>query len=98
MSHWVLEPVVVRLRDGVEVLSLEGSAWDAGGVMPTFPAPGRVELHLRHYPDGAAIYDLVLDVESGRCWLAGDEAGARPAREARALVEAARKRRPPRRA
>jgi DNA-directed RNA polymerase subunit K/omega len=90
MSHWILEPAVVRLRDGAEVLSFEGSAWDAGGVMPTFPAPDRVELHLRHYPDGATIHDLV-DVESGRCWLAGDEDGARPAREARAMVDEARR-------
>jgi hypothetical protein len=91
MSHWVLEPTVVRLRDGAEILSLEGTAWDAGGVMPTFPAPDRVELHLRHYPDGATMYDLVVDVEAKRCWLAWDEQGARPTREALALVEGARR-------
>lgn len=90
MSHWILEPEVVRLRDEAVVLSLDGSAWDGGGIAPTFPARDRVELHLRHYPDGAKTYDLVVDVEAGRCWLAGAEDGAVPARDAERLLEPAR--------
>lgn len=93
MSIWILEPDVIRLRDGTTVLSLDGTAWDGGGIAPTFPEPGRVELHLRHYPDGAKVYDLVVDVEAGRCWLAGDEDGAVPARDALDLLGPARERR-----
>ena len=73
MSHWILEPVVIRSRDGETVLSLDGSGWDGGGVPPTFPAPDRVELHLRHYPDGSTIHDLTVDVETRRCWLGDAE-------------------------
>ena len=87
MSHWILEPIVIRTRDAAEVLSLDGSAWDGGGVPPTFPAPGQVELHLRHYPDGSRTYDLVVDVEAERCWLAGAEDRPAPVSQAKALVE-----------
>ncbi len=55
---------MVRTRDGATVLSLEGSGWDGGGIAPTFPAPDRVELHLRRYPHGSRIHDLVVDVEA----------------------------------
>ena len=92
MSLWVLEPSVVRVRDGAVVMSLDGSAWDGGGIPPGWPAPDRVELHLRHYPDGARIYDLVVDVEAERCWLAGAGDGSVPAREAKRLLEPARQR------
>lgn len=92
MSHWILEPDVIRTRDGAAILSLDGSAWDGGGISPTFPEPGRVELHLRHYPDGSTTYHLVVDVESERCWLAGAEERALPARDAAALLDPARQR------
>ena len=88
MSHWILEPTVLRTRDGAMVLSLDGSAWDGGGIRPDFPAPNRVELHLRHYPDGAQVYDLTADIETETCWLAGGEPV--PARDAASLLVPAR--------
>ena len=87
MSHWILEPVVIRTRDGATVLSLDGSGWDGGGVPPSFPAPDRAELHLHHYPDGTTTYDLVVDVETERCWLACAEDEDVPAKRAKALLE-----------
>lgn len=89
MSHWILEPVVIRTRDGAAVLSLDGTGWDAGGTAPTFPAPDRVELHLRRYPEGGVQYDLIVDVETERCWFSGAEAESSPASGAEALLEAA---------
>src|SRR5919204_3533726 len=78
MSHWVMEPTVVRVRDGAAVLSLTGSAWDGGGINPEFPGGDRVILHLRHYPDGTNVFDLTVDVEAERCWLGGAEGEAVP--------------------
>jgi hypothetical protein len=92
MSHWILEPIVIRTRDGATVLSLDGSAWDGGGVAPSFPARDRAELHLRHYPDGTTKYDLVVDVESERCWFAGAEDEGAAANQAERLLEAAHER------
>jgi hypothetical protein len=90
MSHWILEPTVVRLRDGASVLSLDGSAWDGGGIPPSFPAPDRVELHLRHYPDGSNQYDVVVDVEAERCWLGGAPDRAVPAGRVEQILGPAR--------
>jgi hypothetical protein len=92
MSHWILEPDVVRLRDGAVVLSLGGTAWDGGGVVPTFPAPDRVELHLRHYPDGSKTFSVVVDVEAERCWLAGAEDRAVAPSEVERLLAGRRER------
>jgi len=88
MSHWILEPVVIRTRDGAAVLSLDGTGWD-GDIPPTFPAPDRVELHLRRYPDGNTRYDLFVDVESERCWLAGTEGEASDTSGAETVLEGA---------
>ena len=60
MSHWILEPSVVRLRDGARVLSLEGTAWDGGGIAPTFPALP----DLREAIDGLATCALLAATES----------------------------------
>ncbi|HEU0129890.1 MAG TPA: hypothetical protein VFQ85_02735 [Mycobacteriales bacterium] len=77
MSHWVQEPIVVRTRDGREVLSLSGTLWDAAG--PTaFPRPGVVELTLRHYPDGAHEVVLVVDVETETFGIGRDAAADQP--------------------
>ena len=92
MSHWILEPIVIRTRDGATVLSLEGSGWDGGGRAPSFPARDRAELHLMHYPDGKTHYDLVVDVETERCWFPGAEGDDSPATRAEALLEAAHER------
>ena len=92
MSHWILEPIVIRMRDGATVLSLEGSGWDGGGRAPSFPARDRVELHLRQYPDGMTSYDLVVDVETARCWFAGAEDEGCAAGGVEALLESARER------
>ena len=89
MSHWILQPVVIRTRDGRSVLSLDGTEWDGGGVPPSFPRRGQVELHLRRYPDGTHVHDLVVDVESERCWLSSSEADSRRATDALELLEAA---------
>lgn len=89
MSHWILEPSVVRTRDEAVVMSLDGTAWDGGGITPTFPTRDRVELHLRHYPDGEKTYGLVVDVEAERCWLAREDAGAAN-EDAEALLAVAR--------
>lgn len=89
MSHWILEPVVTRMRDGKAVLSLEGSEWDGGGVPPSFPARDRVELHLRHYPEGDVRYDLVVDVKAERCWFLGAEEEAVPLAKAEELLSGA---------
>ncbi|MGI9019305.1 MAG: hypothetical protein ACR2G3_01170 [Solirubrobacterales bacterium] len=89
MSHWILEPVVIRTRDGKSVLSLDGTEWDGGGIPPSFPQPGRVELHLRHYPDGQNVHDLVVDIEAERCWLSSSEEDSRRAADALELLKPA---------
>jgi hypothetical protein len=90
MSHWIREPTVIRTRDGAAILSLSGTSWDGAGVPPTFPSPGRVELHLRHYPDGSNLFDLVVDTETGRCWPAGAEDESCDAADAGKLLDPAR--------
>jgi hypothetical protein len=92
MSHWILEPIVIRTRDGATVLSLEGSGWDGGGRTPSFPSRDRAELHLMHYPDGVTHHDLVVDVETERCWFASAEGEDSPATQAEALLEGAHER------
>jgi hypothetical protein len=92
MSHWILEPIVIRTRDGATVLSLDGTGWDGGGVQPSFPGRDRTELHLRQYPDGKTSYDLVVDVEAERCWFAGAEDEGVAASGATALLEDAHER------
>ncbi len=92
MSHWILEPIVIRTRDGATVLSLEGSGWDGGGGAPSFPARDRAELHLMQYPDGKTHYDLIVDVETERCWFADAEDQSVAASRAEALLEHAHER------
>lgn len=86
MTQWILEPVVIRTRDGAVVLSLDGTGWDGGGVAPSFPARDRVELHLRRYPE-SVFHDLVVDVEAERVWFASAPEETYPAIEAEALLE-----------
>lgn len=78
MSHWVLEPAVVRLRDEHEVASLDGTGWDGGGVAPTFPRRDQVELHLRRYPEGGRTVDVGIDVEQETWWFVDDPGSPRP--------------------
>jgi len=86
MSHWVLEPAVVRLRDGRAVVSLSGTAWDGAG--PTaYPAPHRVALTLRRYPDGMNAEHLVVDVETETYGLGEGAAPDRPVAELAAELE-----------
>jgi hypothetical protein len=89
MSHWILEPIVTRTRDGTTVLEFNGTGWDAGARAPSFPARDRVELHLRRYPEGGTFYDLIIDVEAERCWFAGADHEASTTAEAEALLEVA---------
>lgn len=70
MSLWVHEPRVVRTRDGQVVLDLDGTLWDAM-CAAEFPAPGRVALALRHYPDGGTVVPVVVDVERETFGIAG---------------------------
>lgn len=63
MSVWVHEPLVYRARDGLLVLDLGDTLLDSAPAT-SFPAPHRVRLGLRKYPDGSRVrYDLVVDVE-----------------------------------
>lgn len=74
MSIWLLQPIVVRTRDGHVVVSLDG--WDAAAGV-TFPERDRVALALRHYPDGVNVEHVVIDVETERF---GHGVGAEPTR------------------
>lgn len=72
MSHWVFAPRVTHVPTGEVLLDLWGAEtalWDASA---TFPAPGVVELTLRHYPSGSDTWRLRIDASARTFrWLAG---------------------------
>ena len=77
MSHWVYAPRVVRTRDRHVVVDLANTSWDAM-CLAEFPAPDRVTMNLRGYPEGAYFVRVVIDVELETFGLGDEEPLRRP--------------------